>query len=456
MVVTRFEEAREEARTIDETIRKMSQSDTPEAILKLPAFFGVPFTCKECFEVKGMPLSTGLISRRHVIATRNSPVIQRAMDSGMILLGVTNTSELCLWMESHNELYGRTSNPYDLDRTVGGSSGGEGALIASCGSPIGIGSDVGGSIRMPAFFNGLFGHKCTGGYVPNLATYPVAPNQVTRFCQLGPMVKYSEDLFPLFKIIAGPVPEEEKMMNFKELKDPDSVDLRQLDYISIPWSGSLLLSLPVSKELKQCQKEVSRLLQEKLNVEVREMMIPEFSHSFDIWSSNMSLEKILSFHELMGEDPQAPPNLLVSLLRLLIGSSVFTLPAIALAFLERIVDSKSRANRFRQIGYTLRSKLEDMLQNGVMFFPSHPLAAPKHNVPLLLPFNFHYTGIFNVLELPATQVSIGLNDKGLPLGFQIVSARHNDHLTIAVAKFIESITKGYTVPGQKSSVHNVK
>jgi fatty acid amide hydrolase 2 len=418
-----------------------------EEIDNLPPFFGVPFTCKECFEVKGMPLSTGLISRRHVIATRTSPAVQRAMDSGMILLGVTNTSELCLWMESHNELYGRTKNPYDLDRTVGGSSGGEGAIISSCGAPFGIGSDVGGSVRIPSFFNGLFGHKCTGGYVPNFATYPVTPNNVTRYCQLGPMVKYTEDMFPLFKIIAGPVSEEEKLMNFQPLKDPDSVDLRKLDYFTVPWSGSLLLSLPVSSELKDAQRRAVRLLEDSLAVKVSESMFKEFSKSFDIWAANMSLERKLSFHELMGEDPQAPPNLLVSILRLIIGSSDFTLPAIVLALLEKALENDERSRSFRKLGEELRAKLEAVLQNGVMLFPSHPIAAPLHNVALLAPFNFHYTGILNVLELPATQVTVGLNKRGVPLGFQVVSARHNDHLTIAVAKHLEKLMGGYQVPG---------
>jgi fatty acid amide hydrolase 2 len=98
--------------------------------------------------------------------------VQRLIDAGAIPLGVTNTSELSLWIESFNRLYGSTRNPYDGARAAGGSSGGEGAAVGSGGSPFGVGSDIGGSIRVPAFFCGVFGHKPSPGLVPNTDHYP--------------------------------------------------------------------------------------------------------------------------------------------------------------------------------------------------------------------------------------------------------------------------------------------
>ena len=94
--------------------------------------------------------------------------------AGCIMLAVTNVSELCMWMESNNKVYGRTCNPYHTGRTVGGSSGGEGCVISAGGSPWGIGSDVGGSIRIPAFFNGIYGHKPSAGIVDNSGHVPRA------------------------------------------------------------------------------------------------------------------------------------------------------------------------------------------------------------------------------------------------------------------------------------------
>ncbi len=102
--------------------------------------------------------------------------MKRLIDAGAIPLGVTNTSELTLWIESENPLYGRTNNPYDLSRTAGGSSGGEGAAVGSGGSPFGVGADIGGSIRVPALFCGVFGHKPSAGLDPeHRACGPRAP-----------------------------------------------------------------------------------------------------------------------------------------------------------------------------------------------------------------------------------------------------------------------------------------
>lgn len=101
-----------------------------------------------------MPNSGGVVARGELRSEHTAPAVQRLLDAGAILLGVTNTSEICMWIESDNRLYGRTSNPYDARRMAGGSSGGEGAAVGSGGSPIGIGSDIGGSIRTPAFWCG--------------------------------------------------------------------------------------------------------------------------------------------------------------------------------------------------------------------------------------------------------------------------------------------------------------
>src|SRR6185295_7028017 len=102
-----------------------------------------------------------------------------------------------------NKLYGRTSNPYDARHIVGGSSGGEGAIVGAGGVPFGLGSDVGGSIRMPAFFNGVFGHKPTGGLVPNSGQFPCAENDALRYLATGPLARKAEDLMPLLRVLAG-------------------------------------------------------------------------------------------------------------------------------------------------------------------------------------------------------------------------------------------------------------
>jgi len=126
---------------------------------ELPPFLGVPCTIKESIAMAGMPNCAGLVSRQEYRSTQNAPTVQRMIDAGAIVLGVTNTPELCLWIETENRAYDRTHNAYSKYRTAGGSSGGEGAVVGSGGSPLGLGADIGGSIRLPAFFNGVFGLK---------------------------------------------------------------------------------------------------------------------------------------------------------------------------------------------------------------------------------------------------------------------------------------------------------
>ena len=130
--------------------------------------------------------------------------MQRLIEAGAIPLGVTNTSELTLWIESSNNLYGRTSNPYDPTRTAGGSSGGEGAAVGCGGSPFGVGADIGGSIRIPALFCGVFGHKPSSGLVPNTGMYPPTPGEAGRMLGTGVIARRAEDLMPLLRLIAGP------------------------------------------------------------------------------------------------------------------------------------------------------------------------------------------------------------------------------------------------------------
>jgi len=129
----------------------------------LPPLLGVPCTIKENFEFEGTPQASGLVARRHIVNERDAVTVARLRAAGAIPLGVSNTSELCMWMESYNEVYGRSNNPYDETRIVGGSSGGEGAIIGSGASPFGLGATSAAPSAMPAFFNGVFGHKCSPG-----------------------------------------------------------------------------------------------------------------------------------------------------------------------------------------------------------------------------------------------------------------------------------------------------
>ena len=222
VVVTRFDEALEEADAADERVAS-GEADLPHVL-------GVPCTIKESFAVAGLPNSAGLLSRKGKPATETAPAAQRLLDAGPILLGLTNLSELTMWIESDNRTYGRTVNAYDRRRTAGGSSGGEGAAIGAGGSPIGIGSDLGGSIRLPAFFNGVFGHKPSTGAVPMTGHFPNSEGDAMRRAVAGPLARRAEDLMPVLRQIAGPAGDD-PLERRVELGDPADVEIEGIDVV---------------------------------------------------------------------------------------------------------------------------------------------------------------------------------------------------------------------------------
>jgi fatty acid amide hydrolase 2 len=141
VVVDRFEEATLDARQVDNMINGLDR-EAREKVCDTKPFLGVPFTTKESFSVSGMPNCSGLVARKGYRSTEDAPVVERLRNAGAILIAVTNCSELCMWWESANRVYGRTNNPFDTNRIVGGSSGGEGAVLGAAGSVIGIGSGI--------------------------------------------------------------------------------------------------------------------------------------------------------------------------------------------------------------------------------------------------------------------------------------------------------------------------
>ncbi|MBN2055686.1 amidase [bacterium] len=431
MVTDRFIPAVKEAREADERLRSGAEP---------PPFLGVPCSIKECFAVTGMPNAAGLVARKHVIATQDATAVGRYRAAGAIPIGVTNTSELCMWMESNNHLYGRTNNPYDPRRTVGGSSGGEAALIGAGGAPFGLGSDIGGSIRMPAFFNGIFGHKPTGGLVPGSGQYPMACNEARRYLTTGPMCRYAEDLWPLLKILAGPDGIDGGCRQI-ELGEPCDVRMSDLTVLSMEKHPTL----PVHGSLRRAQARAAARLGE-LGAEVRAVTISEFRNSFAIWSAMMSAAVGPEFKELLGEG--TPVNPLVQACLRMLGRSPHTVPAIVLAGLESLFKATpQRTAQYVKRGLALREKLQELLDHRtVLLYPPYSSPAPRHGVPMLKLNHWVYTAIFNVMEVPVTQVPLGLNERGLPVGVQVAAGHGMDHVSIAVAKILEKEFGGWRPP----------
>ncbi len=434
IVAERFGEARKEAEAADAAVRDgQTAAQRP--------FHGVPCSIKESFALTGMPQTAGLVSRVGTICESDATTVRRWREAGAIPVGVTNISELCMWWETNNRVYGRTNNPYDARRIVGGSSGGEGAIVGAGAVPFGLGADIGGSIRLPAFFNGVFGHKPTGGRVPGSGQFPAAEGAGLRYLTTGPLARRSEDLWPLLTVLAGPDGEDGGCVEMP-LGDPAAVRVDQLRVISVPDNGFRR----VSRDMREAQERACVALAQA-GARVERHRIPALRASFALWSTLLGdAQREHSFRALL--EAGSPKSMTVEVLRWTAGRSPHTLPAIVLAAVERLSEVVSgSAEKAHAATAALRAEIDDLLgDDAVLLIPPCTRTAPRHYHPLLTPLDFAYTAIFNVLELPVTQVPLGLDHRGLPLGTQVVAGHAHDHLSIAVAGTLESALGGWTPP----------
>jgi fatty acid amide hydrolase len=187
VVVPRFEDALKDAEAADQ---RQARGEP------LGRLHGVPITLKECFHLAGTPSTIGLDSgERRRLAEHDGLLVARLRRAGAIVLGKTNLPQLMIWHESDNPVYGRTNNPWDFARTCGGSTGGEAAIVAARGSPLGIGNDLGGSIRVPCHFCGIHGLRPTSFRLPRVGTMRTLRGFEAIVTQCGPMARHVEDLW---------------------------------------------------------------------------------------------------------------------------------------------------------------------------------------------------------------------------------------------------------------------
>ncbi len=427
IVKDRFSAALKDADAADNQVAKRTNN--------LPPLHGVPCTIKENFAFTGMPQASGLVARKNIISDHDAPTVARFRAAGAIPLGVTNTSELCMWMESNNRVYGRSNNPYDPAHIVGGSSGGEGAIIGSGASPFGLGADVGGSIRMPAFFNGVFGHKPTPGIVPNTDQVPMPSGDILKYCVTGPLARRAEDLMPLLQILSGP-DAGDNLSGTVPVGDLRSVSLETLRLINISGNGRQR----VSQDMRQAQKRAIEALTPHVK-SVQSTRITELRKSFEIWGAMLAEAGGPSFSNQLGNGKDTA--IIKELAKWSIRQSDHTLPALMLAVTEKV----PLPRKYLEMGVVLREKMLDLMgDDGVIIMPPYTCSAPKHFVPMARTFDWVYCGIINVMQLPATQVPLGLDDQGLPLGVQVIGPPGHDHVTISVAMKLEELMGGWVPP----------
>ena len=412
------ERALEEARDADAALER-GESKGP--------LHGVPMTLKDSLDTEGVVTTGGTLGRRTFVPERDATVAARLRAAGAILLGKSNTPEITFAGETDNLVYGRTNNPYGLDRTPGGSSGGAGAIVAAGGSPFDIGSDTGGSIRLPAHFSGIAGIKPNSGRVPrtgHIISY--AGGAEDAYTQNGPMARYVEDLVLTLPIISGPDWEDPSIVPMS-LGDPADVDLGSLRvafYISPPGYNA-----PTQETVDAVNAAVGAVSDVVASVEedVPEPIgrVPELDERVGDGDGRATILRVL---ERAGTTEFAPYIRSIRDEAISISTGEFT---------EALEDLDQY--RSDMLGF-MRSYDAIICATAAVPAPPHGETFTEENR------NVFYTGPYNMTGWPGTVVRCGVSPEGLPIGVQVIARPWREDVSLALAAVLESALGGYVRP----------
>ncbi len=270
---------------------------------------------------------------------------------------MTNIPEFLLWWDSYNKIYGQTNNPYDNSRIPGGSSGGEAALISGAGSVVGIGSDLGGSIRIPAFCCGIYGHKPTPDIVPTSGMFPnIGHPDREKLLQFGPLCRYATDLRPILRAAAG---KNSSLLKLDEEIDFSKLKVYYMENDCDPFKTS------VSEEIKQVMHKVIDHLDFKTNNSSQMLSLPQMKSSFWIWLCAMSNMDAPSLASQLTQGT-GKVNGWVELIKWLIGRSHYRLTTTANVIIEKMLcpEGTRDTETFKRLiakGEEIKTKLNKLL-----------------------------------------------------------------------------------------------
>ena len=391
----------------------------------LGALHGVPVTIKDSIETAGILTTGGTTGLASYVPDRDAPVVARLREAGAILLGKTNTPELTLGGESDNLLFGRTNNPYLLDRTPGGSSGGAAAIIAAGGAALDLGSDVGGSIREPAHFCGIAGIKPTTGRVPRSGHIPASYGALDTFAQIGPMARRVEDLETALGIVGG-------------------VDWADPGVVPMPLGASASVAL------------------ERLRIATytdNGLMAPSAEIAGVVSAAAGALAALGV--EVVGARPEAIPDAVALIPRIRAAEGG--------APVRNALDRAGTTQPSSRLAYALDfpspppgNVLSDLLAEldrvrtrmlafmrgfDAIVCPVSPWCAPEHGfVPPERYAAWSHAMAYNVSGWPGVTVRAGTSREGLPIGVQVVARAWREDVAFALAHQIESALGGYRPP----------
>jgi Asp-tRNA(Asn)/Glu-tRNA(Gln) amidotransferase A subunit family amidase len=396
---------------------------------ELGPLHGVPVSIKSSIEVEGLRCEAGTKLRVGHIAQTDAPLVQRLRAAGAIVLGTTNTPEFLMAWETDNLLYGRTNNPWDLSRTSGGSSGGEAAAIASGCSVGGVGSDGGGSVRVPAHFCGICGLKPTPGRIPATSHYPQSVGPFALLGVVGPMTRTIADLKLFFEVLQGP-----------DIGDPSATP------VPVQWPGWLAKAdksskpriayfeddgrTPVTPETRAAVRKAAELLRNS-GFEVEPFCPDGLDKARELWWNFFGIAGAM----LLGPVLKGREGELSRILREFNDWVAQEPPHTA----QSLLNSWIQRDMVRMLVF------EQMQRFPVLLCPVASVPAFKHgernweidgkSVRYLDAWS--YCEWFNLLGMPSAVLPISKSKEGLPIGVQIVTQPWQEEVALSVAEILE-------------------
>jgi aspartyl-tRNA(Asn)/glutamyl-tRNA(Gln) amidotransferase subunit A len=408
-VAIRAEQAMDEAKAMAESI---AAGNDPGPLA------GIPIGVKDLEDVKGMVTSFGSIPYRDNLALQDSVQVDRLKAAGAIVVGKTNTPEFAFTGFTKNRLYGVTRNPWNIERTPGGSSGGSAAAVASGIVPLATGSDAGGSIRIPACYSGCFGLKPSNGRIP-LA--PMHLLYMSGVWTLGPLSRTVGDAALYLDCAAGYHP-----------ADPGSLPPPGISYVECldKLPGGLRIGFSPTLGYALVEKDVMALVEQAVNA------FEDMGHSIEIWEGQIP-EVSQAWSDLTLCDIYAQVHTDLENIRSEMGRTLVT----SLDYAKGL--SVNDYIGIQRIRIELNGALQEFFDRfDLLLTPTMPTEAfaakgppPReingHPIPLLWAVAFTYP--FNLSGHPAATVRAGFTETGLPAGLQIIGPRHRDDLVLQAA-----------------------
>ncbi len=397
---------------------------------------GVPITVKDHFQTAGVRSTFGMKIFEHYVPQHDTPIVGRMRAAGAIVIGKTNVPEMAYDYDCDNPLFGPTANPWDLERVPGGSSGGEAAAIAVGMSPLGLGSDLGGSIRVPSHFCGIMGLKTTPGAVPTsgaMPPAPAAPPPIAAMGVFGPMARSVDDLTLAYNLMRGPHHSAPHSVPTFEAR-PERVNLKQLRCAVVMQVGEA----PVDRDICAAVERAVKALA-KIGVAIDDAR-PPISEFPKVWVDLLTADGNELLHEMLGEN--------IRLSRERLRAQMPRRPGKSAADFFRISMERDR----------LRAELAEFMERcPVIIAPPFGVSAFRHGAfeieldgqtfPLWAAGNC--ATWVNCAGLPAAAVPAGLDRSGLPIGVQIIGRAFDEETVLAVSRALEGDLGGFVRPPLK-------